>query len=271
MAECSKSKVTVVQLFFLSFSYVFSGLFLIREHAVLSFFLPLGAVLLFSFFGFLFLQCSPRQFTEKERFLCFLSCGKPHWTSKALMAVLIFLSAAEMLLSWLMFAHSVHAFSTFVSFSFTAVLILLLALFISFHGLTALGRFAELFIFLIVSLLFRLIFRNFETVDFTSFSRDLYALLIVTPAPLFYLFSMTVSESTAMPKPIKNLYVIPLLSFFGAVAAVLCSFLFLLFGAGEQNIFFLLFGWTASLIRLSLLISVCTTDCSPIFLRCFKG
>ncbi|MBQ3490196.1 MAG: hypothetical protein IJA86_06375 [Clostridia bacterium] len=267
MAECSKSKVTVIQLFFLSFSYVFSGLFLIREHSFLSLLLPLGSAFLFSFFGFLFLQCAPRRFTEKERFLYFLSCGKPHWTSKVLMGFLIFLSAAEMLLTWLLFAFSVHSFSSFVSFSSVAVLILLLSLFIGAHGLTALGRFSELFVFLIAPLLFRIVFRKFETVDFSAFSRDLYALLTVTPAPLFYLFSMTVSESTTMPKPIRKLFVIPILSFFGAVLAVVCAFLFLLFGAGDKSIFFLLFGWMASIIRLSLLISVCTADRSPISLH----
>ena len=131
---------------------------------------------------------------------------------------------------------------------------------IAMHGLTALGRFSELSVFLIAVLLFRLIFFRFALMDFSAFSQNYYAFLIITPAPLFYLFSMTVSESTAMPKPVKNLYVIPLLSFFGAAVAVLCAFLFLLFGMGEENIFFLLFGWTASAIRLSLLISVCTGD-----------
>jgi hypothetical protein len=41
----------------------------------------------------------------------------------------------------------------------------------------------------------------------------------------------------------------------------------LLFDMNETNIFFLLFGWMASIIRLSLLISVCIGDG---FLRRFR-
>jgi hypothetical protein len=179
------------------------------------------------------------------------------------MAFLVFLSALEMLLTWILFAYSVYSFSTFISFSLTAALILFLALFIASHGLTVLGRFSELSVFWIAPLLFRTIFRDFAEVDYSAFSPDLYTLLIVTPAPLFYLFSMAVSKSIAMPKPIKNLSVIPLCSFLGALLAVLCAFLFLLFGAGERGVFYLLFGWVASVIRLSLLICVCTADCFP--------
>lgn len=263
MAEYSKSKVTVVQLFFLSFSYVFSGLFLVRERSFLSLLLPLASVFVFALFGYFFLQCAPRIFEEKGRFLSFLSCGSPHFISNVLMAFLIFLSALEMLLTWLLFAYSVHVFSAFLSFSFTAALILFLSLFIGAYGLTALARFSELSVFWIAPLLFRTIFREFAEVDFGAFSSDLYALLIVTPAPLFYLFSMTVSSSTAMPKPMKNLAVIPLSSFLGALLAVFCAFLFLVFGAGEKSVFYLLFGWTASVIRLSLLICVCTSDSFP--------
>lgn len=260
MAECSKSKITTVQLFFLSFSYVFSGLFLIRERSFLSFLLPPAAMLVCSLFGYCFLRCAPRTFTEKERFLHFLSCGRPHFFSRLLMAFLIFLSAAEMILTWILFSYSAHTVSAFISFSLTAVSALLLALFMASHGLTVLGRFAELSVFMIVPLLFYTVFRDFEAVEFGAFSRNLYALLVVTPAPVFYLFSMTVSSSTSMPKPIKNLSVISLCSFFGSVLAVLCAFLFLLFGAEENNVFYLLFGWTASVIRLSLLICVCTAD-----------
>lgn len=267
MARCCKSKVTMVQLFFLSFSYVFSGLFLIRERSFLSLLVPLGSVFLFSVFGFLFLQCAPRVFDEKGRFLQFLSCGNPHLISKFLMAFLIILSAAEMILTWMTFSRSVAEFSDFLSAPFVAISVLLLGIFIGMHGLTSLGRFSELFVFLIAVLLFRIVFFRFETVDFGAFSQNLYAFWIVTPAPLFYLFSMTVSESTAMPKPVKKLFVVPILSFCGATVAVLCAFLCLLFDMNETNIFFLLFGWMASIIRLSLLISVCIGDG---FLRRFR-
>lgn len=267
MAGCCKSKVTMVQVFFLSFSYVFSGLFLIRERSFLSLLIPLGFVFLFGVFGFLFLQCAPRAFDEKGRFLNFLSCGNPHWISKFFLAFLLILNAAEMILTWMTFARSAAEFSDFLSFPFAAAVVLLLGIFIGMHGLTALGRFSELSVFLIAGLLPRIVFFRFETVDFSSFSQNFYAFCIVTPAPLFYLFSMTVSESTAMPKPVKNLAVIPILSFFGAAFAVLCAFLCLLFDMNESNIFFLLFGWTASIIRLSLLISVCAGDG---FLRNFR-
>ena len=261
MTECSKSKITTVQLFFLSFAYVFSGLFLIRERSFLSLLLPLGTVFLFSCFGYLFLKHAQGAFTEKARFLTFLSCGRPHLVSKALAVFLIFLCAAEMLLSCLLFTYSVTVFSEFLSFTFVAAAALVLAIWIGAHGLTVLGRFSELFVFMIGVLLFRTVFFDFQTVEYGAFSKDLYALLTVTPAPLFYLFSMTALQSTAMPKPLKRLAYIPLLTLAGAAAAILCAFLFMLFGMGENSVFFLLFGWTASIIRLSLLISVCAGDC----------
>ena len=267
MAGCYKSKVTMVQLFFLSFSYVFSGLFLIRERSFLSLLIPLGSVFLFSCLGFLFLQCVPRVFHEKGRFLQFLSCGRAHFVSRLLMVFLIILSAAEIILTWMAFTHSASDFSDFLSIPLVAAIIFLLGILLSRNGLTALGRFSELFVFLIAILLFRIIFFRFESVDFGAFSRNLYSFWIITPAPLFYLFSMTVSKSTTMPKPIKNLFFIPMVSFLGAVIAVFCVFLFLLFGVSEKNIFFILFGWMASIIRLSLLICVCTGDR---FLQKFK-
>ena len=260
MTERSKSRITTVQLFFLSFAYVFSGLFLIRERSFLSLLLPLGMVLLFSCFGYLFLKRAQGDLTEKDRFLAFLSCGRPHLVSKALAVFLIFLCAAEMLLSCLLFTYSVTLFSEFLSFTFVAAAVLLFAIWIGAHGLTVLGRFSELFVFLIGVLLFRTVFLDFQTVEYGAFSKDLYALLIVTPAPLFYLFSMTALQSTAMPKPLKRLGYIPLLALAGAATAVLCAFLFMLFGMGESSVFFLLFGWTASIIRLSLLLCVCVGE-----------
>jgi hypothetical protein len=187
------------------------------------------------------------------------------------MVFLIFLSVAEMIFAWLLFARSAAAFSDFLPFPFAAALVLLLALFVASHGLTVIGRFSELSVFLMILLLFRTVFFDFQAVDFGAFSQDLYVLLTVMPAPIFYLFSMTVSESTAMPKPVKKLFVIPLISFFGAVIAVLCAFLFLLFGMTEDSVFFLLFGWMASLIRLSLLISVCTADRASVLIHGRNG
>lgn len=260
MTERSKSRITTVQLFFLSFAYVFSGLFLIRERSFLSLLLPLGMVLLFSCFGYLFLKRAQGNLTEKDRFLAFLSCGRPHLVSKALAVFLIFLCAAEMLLSCLLFTYSVTVFSEFLSFTFVAAAVLLFAIWIGAHGLTVLGRFSELFVFLIGVLLFRTVFFDFQTVEYGAFSKDLYALLTVTPAPLFYLFSMTALQSTAMPKPLKRLGYIPLLALAGAATAVLCAFLFMLFGMGENSVFLLLFGWTASIIRLSLLLCVCAGE-----------
>ena len=46
----------------------------------------------------------------------------------------------------------------------------------------------------------------------------------------------------------------------GVAAAVLCAFLFRLYGAGEQNLFLLLFTWTTGIVRLSLLVCVCTAN-----------
>ncbi len=254
----TKSRITLFQLFFLSFAYVFSGLFLIREASFLSLLIPLVPALVYCAIGHCFLQAAPA-ISEKERWLSFLSCGKPHWTGRVFAGILAFFGAAELILSWLAFASSVQGFSDFLPFSLAAALVLLLAIFFAAHGTTAIGRFAELFAFLILPLLLWLVFFDFVKVDFRAFSENLYAWLAVLPSPIFYMFAMTVLSSTSVSEPIRKTAV-PLTSFGGALTAVLCAFLFLLFGAGEKNIFYLLFGWMTAIARLALLVCVCTAN-----------
>lgn len=255
-----KSGITLFQLFFLSFSYVFSGLFLIRETAFLSLLIPLTFTLLYCIFGYFFLRLAPRAFYEKERWLSFLSGGRAHTAGKIFAVFLTLIASIELIFTWLAYAVSVSSFAEFLSFSFAAALILLLAIFAGGHGLTVIGRFAELFTFQIVPLVLWFIFFDLVFVDFGAFSGNLYAFMIVSPAPILYLFSETVLQSTAMPDGSKNPIKIPAACFLGAMIAVLCAFLFLLYGADKNNIFLLFFGWTASLVRLAVLICVCTAD-----------
>ena len=252
-----KTKITLFQLFFLSLAYVFSGLFLIRETSFLSLLIPPASALIYGAIGYGFLQAAPVPTAGKDRWLSFLSCGKPHLLGKIFAELFSFFAAAELILSWLAFSSSVSGFSGFLPFSFSAALILLLAIFFGAHGLTAVGRFSELLSFLIVPLLFWLVFWDFAPVDLTAVSENLYAWLVVLPSPILYLFSMTALTSTAVPKPARKIAV-PLVSLGGAATGVLCAFLFLLYGAGANNIFLLLFGWTAAVTRLAILICVCT-------------
>lgn len=255
-----RSEITLFQMFFLSFSYVFSGLFLIRETSFLSLWIPLAFVLLYCIPGYFFLRCSQQCFEENAGWISFLSCGHPH-TGAAVFAVFLSLvGAVELILSWLAFSVSVHSFSAFLSFSLVAALILPLSIFVSAHGMSVIGRFSELFTFLIVPLVFCIVFFDFAAVDFGAFSENLYAFFVVTPAPILYLFFTTVLQSSATPNAPKNPLCVPVACFLGALTAVFCAFLFLLYGAGKNNIFLLFFGWMASLARLSLLISVCTAD-----------
>jgi len=263
MKRWEASGITVFQVFFLSFAYVFSGLFLIREEAFLSLLLPLAAALVYCALGYSFLQCAPCTLFPRERWLSFLSCGKPHAFARAFAVLLTLLGAAELVLSWIALAFSVGAFSDFISFSLAAALTLLLALFAGAHGPTVLGRFSELFAFPIAVLLLNLVFFDFAPVDFGAFSDDLYALFTVTPAPILYLFSLARLPSTAMPHTAGATVSVPVGSFLGTLAAVLCTFLFLLCKA-DGGVFHLLFGWMASLIRLSLLICVCTAHRAPL-------
>ena len=252
----AKTKITLFQLFFLSVAYVFSGLFLIRETSFLSLLIPLVSALVYGAIGCGFLQAAPTQ-SGGEKWCSFLSCGKPHLLGKIFAELFSFFAAVELILSWLALASSVSVFSGFLSFSFSAALILFLAIFFGAHGLTAVGRFAELLVFLIVPLLFWLVFLDFVPVDFRSVSENFYVWLIVLPSPILYLFSVTALTSTAVPKPARKIAV-PLVSWGGAATGVLCAFLFLLYGAGENNIFLLLFGWMTAIVRLAILICVCT-------------
>ena len=125
----------------------------------------------------------------------------------------------------------------------------------AYHGITAVGRFSELMAFLVLPLIFRLVFWDLQPITLGDFSENIYAFFLVTPAPVFYLLSMTVSESTAMPKAV-DLRFFPIVCFFGGGAAVLCMLLFRLYGVGETNIFFLFFGWMASAVRVGTLFCV---------------
>lgn len=254
----AKSRITLFQLFFLSFAYVFSGLFLIREGSFLSLLIPLVPALVYGVIGYGFLRASPTLQGE-DQWLCFLSCGRPHLFGRIFAEIFSFFAAAELILSWLAFASSVSGFSSFLSVSFSAALILILAIFFGAHGLTAVGRFAELSAFLICPLLFWLVFWDFAPVDFFAYSENLYAWLIALPSPILYLFSATALTSTAVPRSARK-NAVPLVFIGGTATGILCAFLFLLYGAGENNVFYLFFGWTAAITRLALLICVCTAS-----------
>jgi hypothetical protein len=253
--EIKRSGITFFQLFFLSFSYVFSGLFLVGARSFLPMLLPLCALILFSAAGFFFLEYAPRIFTEKGRLLSFLSMGKTHFPTKILAFFLILTAATEALLSVMAFSVSARRFATFLPFWLIFAIILFFVLFMASHGITAVGRFSELMAFLVLPLIFRLVFWDLQPILLGDFSENIYAFFLVTPAPIFYLLSMTVSESTAMPKAV-DLRFFPIVCFFGGCAAVLCMLLFRLYGVGETNIFFLFFGWMASAVRVGTLFCV---------------
>ena len=252
----TKTKITLFQLFFLSFAYVFSGLFLIRETSFLSLLVPLVPSLIYGVIGYGFLRAAPVR-SGGARWISFLSCGAPHLPGRIFAEIFSFFAAAELILSWLALASSVSGFSEFLPFSLVAALILLLAIFFGAHGMTAVGRFSELLVFLIVPLLFWLIFWDFVNVDLRAFSENLYAWLVVLPSPILYLFSVTALTSTAVPRSARKIAV-PLVFLGGSLTGTLCAFLFLLYGAGQNDIFLLLFGWAAAITRLALLICVCT-------------
>ena len=249
------AKITLFQLFFLSFAYVFSGLFLVGERSFLSLLIPAGAVLLFSAWGYSLLQNAPRGCAEKERLVFFLSCGMPKGIAVSLGVAFVLLSMAEAVLSLLALCFSAYAFSSFLPFWLIFLISGVMIVFIASHGLTVIGRLAELMAFLIVPLMLWILLWRVEPIDITAFSSDLHVLFTVTPAPILFLFSSAVLKSTAMPKE-KRLHSVPLAAITGAAVAVLCTVLFLLYGASENNIFFLFFGWMTSVIRIGMLLCV---------------
>ena len=254
----SRSRITLFQLFFLSFAYVFSGAFLISETAVLSLLILLISAFVYCVIGYLYLRCLPTVFSEGGRWLSFLSCGKPHAAARVFVRIFSVISAAELILSWIAFTSRIHGFSTFLPISLVAVASLLLVVFVGAHGLTVVGRLSELLVFLIVPLILWAVLWKFAALDLRTFGEEPCAWIAILPAPIFYLLSMTALQSTAVPNVARKPIRIPLISFCGAIAAIICAFLFLLYGSGEENIFRLFFGWTASLIRLALLVCVCT-------------
>lgn len=248
-------KITLLQLFFLSFSYVFSGLFLIGERSFLSFLLPVVAVLLFSACGFFLLQNAPDCNAKKYGLRDFLSCGTSAPLSTVLSVVFALFAMVEAGLSLFAFCFSVRAFASFLPFWLILIICAGLIVFVAAHGLTAIGRLSELMAFLILPLLLWILLWKVSPIDLTAFSSNLYAVFAVTPAPILFLFSATVSKTTAMPNE-KSLRLFPFASVLGAVLAVLCAVLFLIYGASEEHIFFLFFGWLTSVIRIALLLCI---------------
>ena len=93
-----------------------------------------------------------------------------------------------------------------------------------------------------------------------AFSSDLRVLFAVMPSPVFYLLAMTAEKSVSMPMPPKRSALsFSLIFFSGAVLAVLLTIFFLLFGAERDNLFLLFLGWMTSLVRLSVLFSLCAS------------
>lgn len=256
MTRQKSAKITLFQLFFLSFSYVFSGLFLSGARSLLSFLIPLGAMVLCSSVGFFLLGYAPRTFAEKGRFLSFLSMGRVSPFAKLLGVLFSFSAVAEALVSVIALTFSAHAFSRFIPFWLVFALTLALSLFAAWHGLTAVGRFSELMLLPIVPFFLYLLLWNVEPMAIGRLFEHVYVFFLVMPAPVFYLLSMTVSESTAMPKAVKDLRLFPLTMCAGALLAVLCMSLFMLYGADDGNVIFLFFGWVTGMIRAGMLFCV---------------
>lgn len=245
--------ITVFQLFFLTFSYVFSGLFLIGERSFLSLLIPVGTVLLFSAVGFFLSENLPKMGAEKERFCFSRVFDIPKAVAVPLNVALILFVTAEAIVSLIGFCLSVRSFSPWIPFWLTVAVSGAVVLFVAYHGLTAIGRLSELMAFLILPLIFYLVFRNVSPVDITAFSPDLHVFFTVTPIPFLYLFPVTALRSTAMPDPGSS-RILPWVSVLGAVLAVICMILFLLYGASGNHIFLLFFGWMTSVIRIAMLL-----------------
>lgn len=254
----ARSKITLFQLFFLSVAYVFSGMFLLSETAVLSLLIPLIPAFVYSAVGYLYLRRLPTDFSEKGRWISFLSCGRPHMAARVFARIFSVFGAAELILIWIAVFCRIHDFTDFLPLSLVAAAVLFLAVFVGAHGLTVVGRFSELTAFLIAPLILWAVLRRFSALDLRTFGENPCVWITVLPSPIFYLFSMTTLQSATTPNANCNPIRIPLVLFGGAVAAAVCAFLFMLYGVGRENVFLLFFGWTATLIRLALLVCVCT-------------
>ncbi len=255
-----KTHLTPFQLFFLTFLYVFSGLTLADADSFLALMLPFAVVLLWAVIGYRGAMKKRADFSD------FLSAYMPKKETGIPLAFFLFTSAAEAV-CLLMDAGTILTLeANFIPFPLILAVLIGIAILTARRGVTVLGRFAELSLFLLVPLIFIHLFGEFSPITMIGDFSGVRIAFSVMPAPIFFLLSMTtVSGDTgtsdgfrATGKVPKNRaeFLIKTVIAAAAIAVILKAFLWM-FPLGEHELLLYFTEYMAYVAKLSLLFSVC--------------
>ena len=254
-----KTHLTPFQLFFLTFLYVFSGLSLADADSFLALILPFAAVLLWTVIGY---RGAMKKRTDIADFLSAYMPKKETWIP---LAFFLLTSAAEAVYLLIEAGTVLTLEANFIPFPLILAVLIGIALLTARKGVTVLGRFAELSLFLIVPLIFIHVFGDLSPMKMMGDFSGIRLVFSVMPAPIFFLLSMTMvsgDEGTtdsfrAMGKAPKDRagFLIKTVMAATGVAVILWAFL-LMFPFGKQELLLYFTEYAAYVAKLSLLFSI---------------
>jgi hypothetical protein len=180
-----KTHLTPLQLFLLTFLYVFSGITLCGADSLLSLLLPIVLTSLWAVIGY--------RGAEKRRtgMTDFLSAYLPERETSIPLAFFLFTSAAETVVTLLEAGAALWGKTDFIPFSLVLFALLGIASLAAWKGTTVLGRFAEMTLFLLVPFAVLCLFGDFRPIAAVGTASDLRLAFSVMPAPVIFLLSVT--------------------------------------------------------------------------------
>ncbi len=177
--------ISPFQLFFISFFYVFSGITLAGADAVLTLLIPFAVFSLWTLIGCM--GCMKKRNGLSEFFSVYLP-------KKGVPFALVFfiICASAELVYLLMDAGSFFRMGAdFISFPLILGVLLGIALISCKGGMTGIGRFAEMLLFLLVPLIVLHLFGRFKAPELFGEASVIRLLFSVMPAPIFFCLSHT--------------------------------------------------------------------------------
>lgn len=254
-----KTHLTPFQLFFLAFLYVFSGFALADAISPLSFLLPIVMSILWAVVGYRGALQKRTDMTD------FLSAYLPKRETVIPLSVFLFTVSAEAVITILDVSAVFWGRSDFIPFPLILAVFFGIAMLTVCKGTTALGRFSELSLFLLVPIVILHLFGDFKPMNAAETSSALRLIFSVMPSPIFFLLSMTAVSgdegisagfrATGSAPKNRAAFLIGIVALAATFAAILRVFL-LTFPLAEKDLLSYFLEYTAHAVKLSLLFSI---------------
>ncbi len=180
-----KTHLTPFQLFFVTFLYVFSGITLAGADSVLALLLPFACCVLWALVGY------RGAMKKRDDLADLLSVYLPKKETVIPLAFFLIVTVSELLFTLFNAGNFFEKESDFLPFPLVLAVLFGIAAVIAFFGVTALGRFAETVLFLLVPLIVLHLFGRLDSIPMIAPVSDLKIIFSVMPAPIFFLLAMT--------------------------------------------------------------------------------